>query len=277
MFVPFQQSSLFQNIASGQGTPIGHVPMNFATATPYKWNTDPITPAPEVPAVNFDMGVFCSLPQNANHPMCQQQDNRDNNNRDDKDDERDYFSIKDMQNLDDESLIDYLKDGWLGNSMIGFLPSKGNIVTVNKPLMTNPLLSLAFGKQNDMRRNFMIEELTKRGFAVGKNDKGEMQFNIDPQLYKKNLDKAVAHIIHRQDNENDTVPVIEGGNVVYKDADRSGGTKPTSSHLTRDDGRRDEKKYQKALRENIIRSVKNTNPKIKSKYSKVLGGFYGGR
>ena len=84
MFVPFQQSALFQNIASGGGTPIGHVPMNFATATPYQWNTDPITPDPEVSEDGFDMGVFCSLPQNANHPMCQQQqDNRDNRDDDD--------------------------------------------------------------------------------------------------------------------------------------------------------------------------------------------------
>ena len=74
--------------------------------------------------------------------------------------------------------------------------------------------------------------------------------------------------------------MIEGGNVVYKDADRSGGTKPTDtsgSSLTKDDGRRDESAYKKALKENIIRSVKNTNPQITSKYSEALGGFYGGR
>ena len=31
------------------------------------------------------------------------------------------------------------------------------------------------------------------------------------------------------------------------------------------------------LKDNIVRSVKNTNPKIKSRYSKSLGGFTGGK
>ena len=284
-FIPFQQSALFQNIASGGGTPLGPVPMNFPTATPYQWSTDPTQPDPDVPEDGFDMEVFCSLPANAGHPMCNYT-GIDKNPQDDKDRERDYFSIKDMKNLDDESLINYLKDGWLSNSKLGFLKSKGDLVTVNKPLMGagfSSLLALPFSKQNDMRRKFMIDELTKRGFLQSTDKDGNATFNINPQLYKKNLDNTVRSIKLRQDNKNDTVPIIlKDGTLAHTKVDRTSGdyyqpTKPTSSHLTNDDGRRNEKKYDKALRENIVRSVKNTNPQIRCRYSKTLGGFTGGR
>ena len=44
---------------------------------------------------------------------------------DNKQEERKYMSIKDMEKASDEELLNYLKDGWLKNSMIGYLPSKG--------------------------------------------------------------------------------------------------------------------------------------------------------
>jgi hypothetical protein len=279
-FVPFQQSSLFNTIAGGGGTPLGAVPMDFATPTPYKWNTDPTIPEPDTPESDFDMGVFCSNPANVGHPMCKQQNSWDTK---DQDNERDYFSIKDMKNLDDESLINYLKDGWIGNSKLGFLPSKGNLVTVKKPMITSPLMQLAFGKQDKMRRDFMIEELTKRGFLQSTDKDGNATFNIDPQLYKKNLNKAVNQMIYRHDNVTDDVPIIKSdGTIGDKDVNRTGGkyyqqTKPkdtTGSSLTNSDGSRNENNYKKALRQNVVNSVKN---KTKGKYSETLGGFTGGR
>ena len=164
-FTPFQQSSLFNTIAGGGGTPLGAVPMNLPKPTPYVWDTDPTIPVPDTPEGDFDMGVFCSNPANLNHPMCSnKQEDSDYEKRMEEENKRDYFGIKDMKNLDDESLINYLKDGWIGNSKLGFLPSKGDLVTVKKPMVTSPLMSLLSSKQSKMRRDFMIEELTKRGF-----------------------------------------------------------------------------------------------------------------
>ena len=107
-FIPFQQSALFSNITGGGGQPLGAVPMNFATATPYTWNTNPITPEPDTPESDFDMGVFCSVPANANHPMCVNKGNNNNNNNKKDSDERPYMSIEDMKSASDEELIDYL-------------------------------------------------------------------------------------------------------------------------------------------------------------------------
>lgn len=287
-FVPFQQSSLFSNIAGGGGQPIGAVPMDFAKATPYVWNPNPVTPDPEVPEDGFDMEVFCSMPANSNHPMCTnvERGTSDYEKRMEEENKRDYFSIKKMKTLDDKDLINYLKDGWLGNSKFGFLPRKGNLVTVNNTMMGSPLLKLAFGKQDQLRRDFIIEELTKRGFLQSKDKDGNFTFNIDPRLYEDNINIAINDLYGRQDDYYDSVPVIQDdGTVKQVDVNRTGGkyyqqTRPkdtTGSRLTKDDGTRDDYYYQKALKDNIVRSVKNTNPKIKSRYSKSLGGFTGGK
>ena len=92
--------------------------------------------------------------------------------------ERPYMSIEDMKNASNEELIGYLKDGWLNNSKLGYLPSKGGEVTLGGKFM-NPQFGLFFGKQNEMRRNAMISELTNRGYFTGNyNDKGDEVFNI---------------------------------------------------------------------------------------------------
>ena len=93
------------------------------------------------------------------------------NEKDDREDpeERPYMSIEDMKNANDYELVKYLDDGWLKgdkfNSTIGgnFMPS---------------LFGLTFGKQNQMRRNFIIDELTRRGYNIGADDKGNQQFNV---------------------------------------------------------------------------------------------------
>ena len=83
--------------------------------------------------------------------------------------ERPYMSIEDMKNADDYELLKYLDTGWLKgnkfNSTIGgkFLPLQ---------------FQLPFGSQNKMRRDFIINELTKRGYDTGVNDKGQNTFNL---------------------------------------------------------------------------------------------------
>ena len=90
--------------------------------------------------------------------------------RDDRDEEeRDYFSIEEMKNLGDYELLNYLDDGWLKgdkfSSTIG-----GNWMPMQ--------FGIPFGKQNQMRRNFIIDELTRRGYNIGADDKGNQQFNV---------------------------------------------------------------------------------------------------
>jgi len=94
------------------------------------------------------------------------------NNRDDPK-ERPYMSIEDMKNATDEELLEYLKDGRLSNSALGFLPSKGNLVTLKKSQFMPPLFKLAFGGQDKMREEFMLSELMKRGYFTGNFDKNQ--------------------------------------------------------------------------------------------------------
>jgi len=93
-------------------------------------------------------------------------------NKDDKDDpeQKPYMSIEDMKNANDYELLKYLDDGFLKgdkfNSTIGgsFMPSQ---------------FQLFFGKQNEMRRNFIMDELTRRGYGKNTQDKkGNKQFNV---------------------------------------------------------------------------------------------------
>ena len=92
--------------------------------------------------------------------------------KDDREDpeERPYMSIEDMKNANDYELLKYLDDGWLKgdkfNSTIGgnFMPTQ---------------FAIPFGKQNQMRRDFIMDELTRRGYSLGTQDKkGNEQFNV---------------------------------------------------------------------------------------------------
>ena len=105
---------------------------------------------------------------------------REQSNREDPE-ERPYMSIEDMKNASNEELIDYLKSGYLSNSMLGYLPSKGDLVTLKNTLPT----ALGFGLNAlnlidpEMRKNAMISELSNRGYFTGNfNDKGQEVFDI---------------------------------------------------------------------------------------------------
>ena len=101
-------------------------------------------------------------------------------NTQDKAEERPYMNIEDMQNASDEELIDYLKSGWLRNSALGYLPSKGgNVTLANGMFGMPPLGKMMFGNQNDLRRRAMLDELQNRGYFTGNFDKNnEPIFNI---------------------------------------------------------------------------------------------------
>jgi len=164
-FTPFGESSLFSTIASGGGTPLGAVPMDFATATPFKFSTNPTTPEPDTPESDFDMGVFCSMPANANHPMCVQNDNG-KTFEEERAEELYIPTDEEIAKMTNEEYIQNLVDrGRLSNSILGYLPSKGNMVKLDSGQMPfSPYFTLAFGKLQEAKRNKIIKELKKRGF-----------------------------------------------------------------------------------------------------------------
>lgn len=93
------------------------------------------------------------------------------NDRDDPE-ERPYMSIEDMKNASDEELLNYMTSGFLKNSPLGYLPSKGTEVTMSNMFMPSQF-QLLFGKQNEMRKNFIKDELTRRGYFTGNFDKNK--------------------------------------------------------------------------------------------------------
>jgi len=94
----------------------------------------------------------------------------ENRDREDNQEEpRKYYSIDAMKDLSDEELIDYLKDGWLKNSPLGFLDSKGSQVTLGGQWMPWQF-GLIGGKQNQKRRDAMDIELRRRGYFTGQYD-----------------------------------------------------------------------------------------------------------
>ena len=105
------------------------------------------------------------MPANANHPMCVQ----NNNGKTFEEERAEELYIptdEEIEKMTNEEYIQNLVDrGWLSNSMLGYLPSKGNMVKLRTGQMpTSPYFTLAFGKLQEAKRNKMMEELKKRGF-----------------------------------------------------------------------------------------------------------------
>jgi len=96
---------------------------------------------------------------------------QENDDREDPE-ERPYMSIEDMKNASDEELLEYMTSGFLKNSPLGYLPSKGTEVTMSNMFMPSQF-KLLFGKQNEMRKNFIKDELTRRGYFTGNFDKNQ--------------------------------------------------------------------------------------------------------
>ncbi len=98
---------------------------------------------------------------------------QDNERDDREEEERDYFSIEEMKKLGDYELLKYLDDGWLKGD-----PYQTTIGGKWMPMQ----FSLPFGKQNEMRRDFIIQELQNRGYDMTTDDKGEPTFNLGNTL-----------------------------------------------------------------------------------------------
>jgi hypothetical protein len=96
---------------------------------------------------------------------------RDDDDREEE--EQEYHSIEEMREMGDYELLSYLNDGWLKGD-----PYKKTIGGKFMPSW----FSIPFGKQNEMRRNFIIQELKKRGYGMTTDDKGESTFNVGNAL-----------------------------------------------------------------------------------------------
>ena len=95
-----------------------------------------------------------------------------------------------MKDLSDEELLDYLTSGFLGNSPLGYLPSKGSQVTMKGGFMP-PAFALAFGGQDKLRKDFMMSELMKRGYFTGNFDNNK---NPIFDIANKNVNTNVGGI-----------------------------------------------------------------------------------
>ena len=107
----------------------------------------------------------------------------DNNNVE----ETPYYSIDAMKDLSDDEFLDYMTSGFLGNSLLGYLPSKGSQVTMKGGFMP-PAFALAFGGQDKLRKDFMMSELMKRGYFTGNFDDNKNPiFDIDNKNVNTNV------------------------------------------------------------------------------------------
>ena len=142
----------------------------------------PVDPCPE--GYMLVDGVCQPVEQFGQSAYDEQRD--DNNNVE----ERPYYSIDAMKDLSDEELLDYLTSGFLGNSPLGYLPSKGSQVTMKGGFMP-PAFALAFGGQDKLRKDFMMSELMKRGYFTGNFDKNK---NPIFDIANKNVNTNVGGI-----------------------------------------------------------------------------------
>jgi len=133
--------------------------------------------------------------------------------------DRPYMSIEDMEGATDEDLLGYLTSGFLKNSPLGFLPSKGTQVTLGMN-MFSPLLQLGFGNQNELRKNFIINELTKRGYFTGKFDDNQ---NAIFDIGNKNVNTNVGGIESALPQNTIGQPVTDAFGDTYQVVETGGG------------------------------------------------------
>ena len=96
--------------------------------------------------------------------------------------ERPYFDIEGMAELSDDELINYLKQGYLTNSALWYLPSKGSLVSVKgtPPSQLGFALGLLGLNDSAMREQAMNNELRKRGLFSGQfTDSGDPLYDLN--------------------------------------------------------------------------------------------------
>ena len=208
-FTPFMQSSEAQNIINNylggnynttSTTPFRNPKFDLRTEQEAAGTLDPsaLYPNPQMDfSVQEDVTVDpCPPGYQLIDGVCQPietfgQSSYDPSGRTDDDpEERPYMSIEAMENASDEELLDYLKSGFLKNSLLGYLPSKGTEVTLGMGKLP-PLFQLAFGGQNEMRKNFILSELMKRGYFTGNFDDNK---NPIFDIANKNINTNVGGI-----------------------------------------------------------------------------------
>jgi len=314
-FIPFQDSLLFSDIASGQGTPLGAVPMDFATATPYEWSTDPI-PDPDVPENAFDLGVFCSLEENVDHPFCI---NMDNNTRDDENEvpltESERILRKMKKDMSEpwsaDQFVNKYKTGKDkdGNPIYTFDPSKGGgfgWFQIFDTLFGGPKRREA---KYDKAIKTLIDQTISQHFADNPLAFGELSGDLFTQFTPENYLKQVGDVIiggstnkaikgktvnellntlgkgtqgSGQGYQSPTQQVNSGQGGTPINVERSKKYKRYKSSLLDKEGQRDDTAYKSAIAKNIARNLadrdsKKYNKSSGSGWSTSLGGFYKGR
>jgi hypothetical protein len=291
-FTPFMQSSEAQNIISNylggnynttSTTPFRNPKFDLRTEQEAAGTLDSSALFPN-PQMDFSVADTSDTPVDPCLPgyqlidgVCQPienfgQSSYDPSGRTDDDpEERPYMSIEDMKKASDEDLLEYLQDGWL----------KGDINSSTIAGNWMPLaFQLPFGKQNTMRRNFIINELKRRGYYTGEVD-GKPYFDLNPSNKMKNYEtllqeqtgqnfnQAVDNIVNKQN--------ILGQEIAQDDSyEYYTPTTPvdtSGSSLLTNDNKRDEDAYKDAIQQNIVNSLQSET----SNYSPFLGGFTGGR
>jgi hypothetical protein len=234
-FVPFQQSSLFSNIVGGGGQPLGAVPMDFATPTPYKFKTDPITPDPDVPESDFDMNAFCSVPANANHPMCVNTKEVGSGYEPEKvkiegtdrytTDDNFIPTDEEIANMTNEEYLANLDQrGWTTNSgLLGVMPSSTDPLTLRSGQIGNPYFTLAFGKLQEAKRNKIIKELADRGLLDSMTEGGE------PVIVNRGANVSRSGLKYFDDRDQGA---INRGDEAIKPYGETKGTEPTTALTT---------------------------------------------
>ena len=154
--------------------------------------------------------------------------------------ERPYMSIEDMENASDEELLNYLTDGYLANSKLGFLPSKLGENFYLKGTFPN-MLSFGLGmlglNNSKLRNDFMKKELAKRGYnldtkqgqlgltqamgIIDNADSSNLGFTPDEINYQIQAKKNAQNIINQGGNPYANTMTYDQ---IKDDANKSGGT-----------------------------------------------------
>jgi len=129
------------------------------------------------------------MPANANHPMCVNENNTsDDEERRIKIEGTDRFTTMDnfiptdeeVANMSNkEYLANLTQRGWLKNSMLGVLPSKGSTYDLKSGQIMSPYFTLAFGKGQEARRQKLIQELQNRGLLDAMQTGGDIKINLN--------------------------------------------------------------------------------------------------